>query len=467
MLLPVTETAALCARRRGLHERLKGPALLAAGLPHSRNFRANHYPFRASSHFLYFVGRSIAGAALLFHEGRTTLFVVPPDAVDALWHGPRPTLAAMKDELGLDQVRPLTDIDEVIAPLRSSVATLPTHDAGSAVWLWDRLGRRVAYSSGDNLEGMDGELADAMIDLRLRHDDAALDQIRAATAATVDAQVAGMAATRPGGNERDVMAAIVGSLRHCGMADSFWPIVTVRGEVLHSTEHVNTIQDGDLVLADVGGETPEGWAADMTRCWPVSGRFSSTQRVLYNVVLTAQREAIAAVQPGHGYRLVHEAAKRATVSGLRDLGIFRGDVDGLLERGAASIFFPHGVGHLMGLDVHDMEDLGDRAGYAAGRRRSDRFGDAYLRLDRTLEPSMVVTIEPGFYQVPAIVGDQAYAGAVGADLDRTELAKYGDVRGIRIEDDVLVTAAGHEVLTRGAPKETAAIEVLMASQRSA
>ena len=467
MRLPVTEPTTLRLRRQALHDRLERPALLAAGLPHSRNFRANHYPFRASSHFLFFVGRSIAGAALLFHEGRTTLFVVPPDSVDALWHGPRPSLGALKDELGFDEVRAVTEIDDVIAPFRTSAATLPTHDADSAVWLWDRLGRRVAYGSGDGLAGLDAELADAMIESRLRHDEAALDQLRAAATATAGAQIAGMAATRPGGNEGEVMAAIVGSLRHRGLTDSFWPIVTICGEVLHSTEHVNTTKDGHLVLADVGGETPEGWAADITRCWPVSGRFSSTQRALYDVVLAAQHEAIAAVQPGNGYRLAHEAAKRAMVSGLCDLGIFRGDVDGLVERGAASIFFPHGVGHLLGLDVHDMEDLGDRAGYAAGRRRSESFGDAYLRLDRNLEPGMAVTIEPGFYQVPAILGDEAYTGAVGADLDRDELAKYGDVRGIRIEDDVLVTATGHAVLTGGAPKETAAIEELMAAQRSA
>jgi Xaa-Pro aminopeptidase len=149
------------------------------------------------------------------------------------------------------------------------------------------------------------------------------------------------------------------------------------------------------------------------------------------------------------------------VAGLRDLGIFKGEVDGLLERGAAALFFPHGVGHLLGLDVHDMEDLGDRAGYATGRDRDARFGDAYLRLDRDLEPGMAVTIEPGFYQVPGILGDPQYTASVGADLDRGVLAKYADVRGIRIEDDVLITETGNEVLTSGVPKKADEVEAVM------
>jgi Xaa-Pro aminopeptidase len=193
----------------------------------------------------------------------------------------------------------------------------------------------------------------------------------------------------------------------------------------------------------------------------VSGTFSPTQRAIYDVVLAAQQRAIETVRPGTRYRDVHEAAKRTLVEGLRSLGVLRGDVDGLLERGAASLFFPHGVGHLLGLDVHDMEDLGDRAGYARGRARSERFGDCFLRLDRDLEPGMAVTIEPGFYQVPGILEDAARLAPLGSDLDREALARFSDVRGIRIEDDVLVTDAGAEILSADAPKTPEAVEALV------
>jgi Xaa-Pro aminopeptidase len=460
---PVTPVSTFVARRKALHERLEGPALIAAGLPQSRNFPANLYPFRAKSHFLFFVGRHIPGAALLFVEGKTVLFTESPDPEDALWHGPRPALDDLARDLAFEEVRDLATIERALGDVRTKVAMLPPEDAASAAWLSERLGRTVAPSSGDRLEWPDDQLADAMIALRLRHDEAAIEQLRHAGRVSAEAHIAGMRATRAGGTERDVHAAMVGRLRQSGLEDAYGPIVTTAGEVLHSDDHSQPTKDGDLLLADVGGETVEGWAADITRTWPVSGRYSKSQRAIYDVVLAAQLACIDKVAPGVRYREVHETAKRVIVEGLVQLGIFRGEVDGLIERGAAAIFFPHGVGHLLGLDVHDMEDLGDRAGYAEGRERAANFGDAYLRLDRDLEPGMAVTIEPGFYQVPGILENPQYTGAVGDDLNRDELAKYADVRGIRIEDDVLVTADGAEVLTAGVPKAADEVEGVMAS----
>jgi Xaa-Pro aminopeptidase len=270
-----------------------------------------------------------------------------------------------------------------------------------------------------------------------------------------------MRATKPGLREAEVMAAMVAAIFSSGMAVSYEPIVTVHGEVLHSQTYTNPIRENDLLLADVGAETPEGWAGDVTRTWPASGRFSATQRALYDVVLETQRLAVSMVRPKQSYRAIHEAATRRTLQGLVHLGIFRGDVDGLYERGAAALFLPHGVGHLLGLDVHDMEDLGDRAGYAKGRTRSARFGDRYLRLDRELSPGMAVTIEPGFYNVPGILNDPTLTLAVEKDLDRAKLATFADVRGIRIEDDVVVTNGDPEVLSAAIPKAPADVEAAM------
>lgn len=454
------------SRRKALLARLRGPALLAAGEAPSRNYRANRYPFRASSHFLYLVGRALPGAALLLAEGRSVLFTHPPDPEDALWHGPRPSLEEVAADLGFGSedgdVRPLAELDAALVALGRDVATLPTQDGPSSSWLSELVGRPVRARTGTALDDpRDAALADAMIALRLTHDEAAVAQLRFAAAVSAEAHLAGMRATRPGGSERDVHAAMVAVLRRYGLEDAYGPIVTVHGEVLHSDDHSQPTRAGDLLLADVGGESPEGWAADITRVWPVSGSFSPTQRAIYDVVLAAQLDAVAAVRPGRNYRDVHELAKRRLVEGLVALGIFRGEVDGLLERGAAAIFFPHGIGHLLGLDVHDMEDLGDRAGYAPGRARSTRFGDAYLRLDRELVPGMAVTIEPGFYQVPGILSDAALTAPLGDDLRRDVLARYADVRGIRIEDDVLVTAEGHEVLTSGVPKLALEVEAVM------
>ncbi len=203
----------------------------------------------------------------------------------------------------------------------------------------------------------------------------------------------------------------------------------------------------------------------MTRTWPVSGGFTGAQRDAYTLVLASQRAAIEAVRPGARYRDVHRVAARTMAAGLVELGVLRGDPDELVADGVHALFFPHGVGHLLGLDVHDMEDLGDRAGYAPGRTRSDAFGLCTLRLDRDLLPGMAVTIEPGFYQVPAILNDPARTAVAGDRLVRGALERFSGVRGIRIEDDVLVTEAGHEVLTTAIPKAPDEVERVVAASR--
>jgi Xaa-Pro aminopeptidase len=218
------------------------------------------------------------------------------------------------------------------------------------------------------------------------------------------------------------------------------------------------MEDGQLLLADVGAETPDGWAGDVTRTWPVSGQFSTTQREIYELVLAAQRAAIEAVAPGVRFGEVHLAACRSLARGLTELGILTGDPEQLVADGVHALLFPHGVGHLLGLDVHDMEDLGDRAGYPAGRTRSTQFGLSNLRLDRELQSGMAVTIEPGFYRVPAILDDLALAERAQGRLDREMLGRFSDVRGIRIEDDVLVTDEGAKVLTESIPKAPSEVE---------
>ncbi len=444
--------AAFAERRRRLRERFPGPALFVSGTSRPRNFAGNRFAFRAESHFLYLVGRAIEGVVLLFDGPEPVLYAHPPDPEEALWTGPEPSLEELAAELAL-AVRP---IDDLAVPARA--ALLPPQDAETALWLGELLDRDVDPGGGPELEGADAALADAMIELRLIHDAAAIDQLRQAAAATALAHKAGMAATRPGLREAAVRAAMEAQIIASGMGCSYGSIVSTHGEVLHNVRYDNVVGDADLVLADVGAETPEGWAGDVTRTWPASGRFSATQRALYEHVLEAQLAGIEAVRPGVRYLDVHRAAGRRLLAGLVEEGIFKGDVDGLYERGAAALFFPHGVGHLLGLDVHDMEDLGDRAGYAPGRTRIDAAGDRYLRLDRDLAPGMAVTIEPGYYRIDAILDNPEELGDLAKDLDRSALDRFKDVRGIRIEDDVLVTDTGHDVLTRGIPKTVAEVE---------
>ena len=444
--------SAFTRRRQRLDALLPGPKLLPAGLPRPRNFAHNPYPFRAESHFLYLVGRGIEGALLLVDGDRTTLYMEPPHPDDALWFGPKPGLDELARDLDV-RVKPLADF---VAP--DDVALLPPQDAETAFMIADLVGRDVEASGGDSVTGRDAALADAMIELRLRHDDAAVAQLRQAAAVTAEAHREGRDASVPGRREAVVRAAMERAIVERGMTTAYGSIVTVHGEILHATDYHRDLRDGDLLLADVGAETPEGFAGDVTRVWPVSGRFSPTQRVVYDAVLAAQQAAVAMVRPGVRYRDVHHAAGLALTRALVDIGLFTGDPDDLYRRGAASLFFPHGIGHLLGLDVHDMEDLGDRAGYSRGRQRAASRGDRYLRLDRDLEPGMCVTIEPGFYRIPGLLADPEALGDLKGALRTTTLEQLSDVRGIRIEDDVLVTAEGAEVLTGSIPKRAEDVE---------
>jgi Xaa-Pro aminopeptidase len=446
MWTKASDAQVFAARRARLSARLRGPAVLVAGQSRPRNFQHNRFPFRAESHFLYLVGRSIEGAALFIQPSGATLFAPPADPEAELWTGPMATLDDLAKELGIE-VRP---IDELRGA--SDVASLPPQDWETALWLSELLDRELEPGSGSELTGADLELAEAMIALRLAHDEAAVEQLRQAAQVTCRAHVAGMRATRAGEREANVRAAMEAQITAAGCGTAYGSIVTVHGEVLHNDRHDGVLGAADLLLADVGAETPEGFAGDVTRVWPVSGRFSATQRALYEVVLAAQHAAIAVVAPGVRYLDVHRAAGLALVEGLLGLGILRGEARDLYARGAAALFFPHGVGHLLGIDVHDMEDLGDLAGYAPGRTRKTTPGDRYLRLDRDLIAGMCVTVEPGFYQIPRILSRPEEVGELESALNRAELVRFADVRGIRIEDDVLVTETGSEVLTAAVPK---------------
>jgi len=418
----------------------------------SRNYAANTYPFRASSHFLYFVGEPLVDSFALIEGERCTLFLPRPGPDDALWHGVVPSFAELAEQTGCT-VEPLDRLKRALEG--RPVATLPAPDAATRTLQSRLLNREVVPG---RLIVEDARLADAVIALRLLHDEHAIAGLREAAEATAAAHRAGMGATTPGVREWTICAAMERELTKRGMTTAYGSIVTVRGEVLHNESHHRLPADGDLLLADVGAETAGGWAGDVTRTWPVNGRFSETQRDLYDVVLAAQKQTIASVRHGVRYLDVHLTACRALASGLVALGILRGDVDELVADGVHALLFPHGVGHLLGLDVHDMEDLGDRAGYGSGRSRSSQFGLSYLRLDRDLVPGMAVTIEPGLYQVPAILNDPKLRAMAGDRLDMTRLEAFSDVRGIRIEDDVLVTPKGHEVLTAAIPKEPDAVE---------
>lgn len=441
----------LSQRRRRLAERLpQTPVLLLNGTERPRNYPGNPYPFRGDSHFLYFCGVQPAGAAAVLLDGQCHLFLEPVTVDDAIWSGPGPDWKELA--AGLDAtIHPRAELPAFVAKLHGLQA-MPTQDPRSHQELQALLGE---------VPGLDTPLARTMVELRLRHDEAARAEIRKACRVTVEAHLAGLRATRPGADERDVLAEMLAVCARHGAGQSFGPIISVQGERLHQPVVKGTLKEGDLLLVDFGAEVESGFAGDVTNTWPVSGRFTDRQRQVYRVVLEAHRRSAELVKPGVRYLDVHMASCHAIAEGLVDLGLLKGDPETLVERDAHALFFPHGVGHLLGLDVHDMEDLGDQAGYAPGRQRSTRFGLRWLRMDRDLEDGIAVTVEPGFYWIPEVLDDadrrRRFADCV--DWDRVDAFK--EVRGIRIERDYLVTADGQELLTPGMPDEPEEVEAAM------
>jgi len=443
---------ALQQRRQKLAQLIDFPVILWAGGSVSRNFPANTFPFRASSHFLYFAGLPIENAAILLSNGKLELFADNPSPSSALWHGEMPSREDIAQQIGAEANFPLAEL-----PSRAlNAATIAVQDPRTYTQQCQILNRSITLT--DRHQNIDLALAKAIISLRIVHDAEAIAQLKTAANVTVNAHRAGMAATLTAKTEAEIRAVMEGAIASENMTCAYQSIVTIQGEVLHNGQYHHPLKPGDLLLADVGAETALGWAADVTRTWPVSGKFSSTQRDIYDLVLAAHDACIAKIKPGVEYQDIHLLAATTIAEGLSNLGILRGNAEELVAADAHALFFPHGVGHLLGLDVHDLEDLGDLAGYAEGRTRSDRFGLNYLRLNRPLAAGMLVTIEPGFYQVPAILSDPErrlkYQNLVNWD----RLAQFSDVRGIRIEDDVLVTATGSEVLTAQLPTQAEDIE---------
>lgn len=441
-------------RRQKLAELIDYPVILWSGESISRNFPANRFPFRASSHFLYFAGLSLEKAAIRLEQEKLTLYLddAPPEAT--LWHGQTPTREEIAAMIGADRAYPLAELmNHTVYAATIALQNYQTYQQQCQL-----LNRQLTPAHAPT--GIDLDLTKAIITLRLSHDRSALTELTKAAQVSIKAHQAGMKATRQATTEAEVRGAMEGVIIAHNMSCAYGGIVTVHGEVLHNEQYHHPLQTGDLLLADVGAETPLGWAADITRTWAVSGKFSGTQRDLYQVVLAAHDACIEKIAPGVEYRDIHLLAAQIIAEGLVNLGILKGTPDDLVAMDAHALFFPHGIGHLLGLDVHDMEDLGDLAGYEPGRVRSDRFGLGYLRLDRPLRPGMLVTIEPGFYQVPAILNHSDFRNQYQKVVNWERLEQFADVRGIRIEDDVLVTESGSEVLTAALPTKVEEIEAL-------
>ena len=434
-------------RRRRLTDRVDAPILLMGNGLRARNLPMSTVPFRQDSTFLYFTGCTEPGAALLLNGSSETLYLPTPAADDALWHGHSETIEETGERYGFASVRPTEQLEADSASL-DPIATIAVPDLAQTI--------RASHISGSPLEfgrtNGDGKLIDAIIAMRRQLDAKELNEMRSTAAVTNLAHRAAMAATRPGETEQTIAAAFHDVVMRAGLTLAYPSIVTVRGEVLHNFRYCNSLQSGDLLLLDGGAEAASGYATDVTRTWPVSGEFTARQRNAYDAVLESQLAGINMVRQGTRYRDIHMQCSLVLAQFLADEGLVTCSPESAVELGAHALFFPHGVGHLIGLDVHDLENFGDRAAYPPNRTRSTQFGTGYLRLDLDLAPGMVVTIEPGFYVVPAILHDPILKEQFAQHVNFSKAEEWIGFGGIRIEDDVAVTSGEPDVITQAIPK---------------
>ena len=429
------------------------------------NYRDNAYPFRQDGSFSYFVGLGEPGLCIWLdcESGEERIFGPEPGLLHTIWSGQAPGLAELAARAGILRHGRMEELGALCRKVRSRgrvVHYLPPY-RGDGIVLLERL---FGVSESEVEAGPSSALIEAVVAVRSVKDEAEVEEIRRAVALSGEVYEELLGSCRPGAAEMELYARMQGLVLSRGSREAFPTILTRRGDVLHNHSHDQILRDGDLLLVDSGVCSPLGYASDITRTLPVGGRFSARQRDVYEIVLRAMEAGMELMAPGVPFLDCHLAAARVVAEGLAGLGLMRGDLDEAVAAGAHALFFPHGLGHMLGLDVHDMESLGeDHVGYDREFRRSGQFGLAGLRLARRLEAGFVLTVEPGIYFIPALIAHWREQGKLGSFIDYEALEGFLDFGGIRVEDDVLVTETGVDVLSAVIPKTVGDIEARMAA----
>jgi len=448
-------------RRALLRENVPDGLVLFSGLsPSPINFAANPHPFRQDSCFLYYTGLNRPDCALMIdpETRRDTLYGPERTLEDALWSGPSPSLPELAMEAGLERTGTPGQLSAAIHKAQAAgrrVHYLPPYRPDQLL----ALSRLLGLPPDQVHDGASCTLIRAVVSQRSVKSPAEVAEIESALGLSRKLFQTLVAHLRRENTGMALSGILEGVARSNGRRMAFPPIITCRGEILHSAPDNQPFPSTGLLLMDIGAESRLYYASDITRTLPVCGRFTPRQKDIYEIVLAAQEAAVAQAAPGVRFVDVHLKAAATLCEGLRDLGLMKGPVADAVREGAHAMFFPHGLGHMLGLDVHDMEALGeDHVGYDRETARSDQFGRAALRLGRRLEVGFVVTVEPGIYFIPALIDrwrqDRRWSRFIAFD----KLAAYRRFGGIRIEDVIHITPQGSRFLGPAIPKSTATVE---------
>lgn len=426
------------------------------------NYKANTYHFRQDSNFLYFFGLDQPGLAgvMDLDENEDIIFGDELTMEDIVWTGPQPTIADQAARAGVTKTLPFSQLGDFFKDAldkKRPVHFTPPYRHDNMILLSELL----YIPLGQLKEKASVGLIKAIVAQRAHKTDEEVAEMEKAVNISGAMHVAVMKAAAAGKKESELAGIAQGIATGMGGDIAYGIILSVNGQILHNHYHGNTLKSGQLLLGDHGAETAMRYAGDLTRTCPVDKKFTSRQKDIYNLVLDAEVSAIESLKPGLTYKEVHMAAALRMAEGLKSLGLMKGDMAEAVEQGAHALFFPHGLGHMIGLDVHDMEDLGEQyVGYSDDVQRSTLFGTAYLRLGRALEPGFVLTVEPGLYFIPELM-DQWRSDGLHTDfINYDKLNDWRSFGGIRIEDNVLITSDGHRILGKPVPKTAEEVEKL-------
>ncbi len=448
-------------RREALRVKMKnGLALFLGNTESPMNYPANTYHFRQDSDFLYFFGLDLPGLAGLmdFDTGKDRIFGNDFDIDDIIWMGPQPTVKELALKCGLSETSPMNKLQEILqeaASKKRKIHFLPPYRGETKMILGSLLKENPCQMT----TLASPNLIKAVVSMRSVKEKAEIEEIEKAIDISYEMHVTAMKMCKPGVKEQDIFGTIEGIAFAKGGGTAFPIILSINGQTLHNHFHGNALKKGKMMVTDAGAETNMHYSSDITRTTPVGGQFSGQQKDIYEIVLKANTEAIKAAKPGVSNRDIHFLACTIIASDLKELGIIKGDVNEAVEQGAHALFMPHGIGHMMGLDVHDMEALGENyVGYNEEIKRSDKFGLSFLRFALPYQPGHVFTIEPGCYFIPELINLWKSEEKFKDFINYDKINKYISIGGIRIEDNVLITEKGHKVLGKPIPKTVKEIE---------
>lgn len=437
----------------------KGLILFLGNRPSPINMEANVYPFRQDSNFLYFFGPNTPCLAGIIdmHTGKDIIFGNEPSVDDFIYSGFIPGLAHLKDLCNADEALPLSRLQALLATAQTrgqQIHFLPPYGSDTKLWLYELLGVDPVKAN----QQVSKKLIREVVCLREIKSDQEIKEIEDAVNLTGKMILSNMAKLKQGESEISA-AARARCIAESRTATSFPIILTARGQYLHALPSKAKVQNGQMIIQDCGGESTEFYAGDITRTFPVGERFTSQQKEMYEIVLAAQNLGISLMAPEIEFQEVHRAVCRYLCEALVQIGLMKGNPIEAEAAGAHALFFPCGLGHAMGLDVHDMESLGeDYVGYTSEIRRSSQFGRNRLRMAKSLKPGMVLTVEPGIYFIPELIEKWKKDALHKAFINFEKLDAYLDFGGIRLEDDVLVTQTGHRILGNPIPRSIEDVE---------